>query len=222
MSEYDVSDDGKEVVFSTENSAKASNIWLARLDASSPPKQITSGGEGSPHFGPNGQILFRFTDGKANYMGQIGKDGTGRSRVLDYSIDGIYSISPDRRWIVAGVLLPNGMATMAVPIGAHSSTRKICRGYCPTAWAPDGTFLYVGLEPSSHGMPGKTLAIPIRPGQTVPDLPANGIHGPDTSDFPGSIVIDAWQISPGPIPSVYAYVKTTMHRNLFRIRIANN
>jgi hypothetical protein len=32
-------------------------------------------------------------------------------------------------------------------------------------------------------------------------------------------MIDAYEISPGPDPSVFAYVKTTVHRNLFRIAL---
>ena len=86
------------------------------------------------------------------------------------------------------------------------------------AWAPDGKFLYVGLALSSRTSHGKTLAIPIPPGEAFPKLPASGIsRQEDGSGFPGSRVIDGWSISPGPDPSVFAYVKTTVHRNLFRI-----
>jgi hypothetical protein len=41
----------------------------------------------------------------------------------------------------------------------------------------------------------------------------------DPKLFPDSYLIDAYGISPGPDPSVYAYVKTRMHRNLFRITL---
>ena len=115
----------------------------------------------------------------------------------------------------------NGYATMAVPIGG-GSPRRICSGFCPVAWAPDRKFLYVGLAPSSQTTRGKTVAIPIPPGETLPNLPASGIRGLDTgAAFSGSRVIDAWYISPGPDPSVFAYVKTTAHRNLFRIPLRN-
>jgi hypothetical protein len=36
---------------------------------------------------------------------------------------------------------------------------------------------------------------------------------------PRSYEIDAYGISPSPDPAVYAYIKTTMHRNLFRIPV---
>jgi hypothetical protein len=86
----------------------------------------------------------------------------------------------------------------------------------------DRKFLYVGLAPSSQTTRGKTIAIPIPAGETLPNLPASGIRRLNAeSAFPGSHVIEAWYISPGPDPSVFAYVKTTAHRNLFRIPLRN-
>jgi DNA-binding winged helix-turn-helix (wHTH) protein/Tol biopolymer transport system component len=218
MVEYDISNDGKEVVFSTQPPGKASQLWLAHLDGSSPPRLIASAGERAPHFGPDAQVVFQFTDGKANYIGQIRKDGSDRSKVVPYPIfDLHHTISPDRRWVMAGVPLPNGSGTMAVPIGGGSS-RRICSGLCPAEWAPDGKFLYVGLAPNSRTTRGQTLAIPIPAGETLPNLPSSGIRGPeDAKAFPGARLLDAWGISPGLDPSVFAYTKTTAHRNLFRI-----
>src|SRR5262249_50260223 len=96
--------------------------------------------------------------------------------------------------------------------------RTVCREPCRAAWAPDGKFLYLGLAPASQASRGKTVVIPIPHGETFPDLPVSGIRGFDAAaTLPGARVIDAWDISPGLDPSVFAYVKTTVHRNLFRI-----
>jgi hypothetical protein len=40
--------------------------------------------EDSPHFGPDGQILYRSFDGTNNYLEQMNRDGSGRSRVVPY------------------------------------------------------------------------------------------------------------------------------------------
>jgi len=221
MAQYDISNDGKEVVFSTQPSGKASQLWLAHLDGSSPPKLIASTGESAPHFGTEGQVVFQFTDGKANYIGQIRKDGSDRSKVVAYPIAGLGAVSPDRRWVVAYVPVANGTPAMAIPTGGGSS-RRICSGSGRAEWAPDGRFLYVAVVPSSRTSAGKTVAIPVPPGESLPNLPASGIRGlDDAAAFPGSRVIEAWHISPGPDPSVFAYVKTTVHRNLFRIPLRN-
>lgn len=216
MLEYDISSDGKEVVFSTQPSGKPSQIWLATVDRSAPPQLIASSGETSPLFGPDGRILFRLTEGNTHYLARMSRDGSGRSKVVPYPIGNVQSISPDRLWVVAFAPLPDGSGpAIAVPAGG-GDPRRLC--HCYVAWAPDGMFLYLALQRSSRTSSGKTLAIPIPPGETLPDLPASGIRGlSDAALFPGSRVVEGWAISPGPDPSVFAYVKTTVHRNLFRI-----
>src|ERR1051325_276180 len=64
--EYDVSSDGKEVVFSTQSAGKSPQIWLASVDRSVAPRLITTQGGAWPVFGPDGQVLFQWSDGKAN------------------------------------------------------------------------------------------------------------------------------------------------------------
>ena len=49
-------------------------------------------------------------------------------------------------------------------------------------------------------------------------LPDSGIRRLDDGrELSGVRIIEAWDISPGQDPSIYAYVKTTVHRNLFQI-----
>jgi hypothetical protein len=43
-----------------------------------PARRIAASGEGSPHFGPNGTVWFRYSDGKANYVGLMNRDGSAR------------------------------------------------------------------------------------------------------------------------------------------------
>jgi len=60
-------------------------------------------------------------------------------------------------------------------------------------------------------------------GQTLPELPPSGILGlDDAKALPGARLIDGWGVLPGPDPSVFAYVKTTVHGNLFRIPLRDN
>lgn len=228
MTQYDLSNDGKEVVFSTQPRGKASQVWLAHLDRSSPPRLITSTGERAPHFGPDGQVLFQFTDGRANYIGQMKKDGSDLSRLLPYPVSALLAVSPDRRWILVDLPLPNDDSVRAIPIGGGPS-RRIC-AWCSVHWSPDGKFFYVGFPPNSQTSRGTTLAIPVPAGETLPKLPSSGFRGPeDAKAIPGTRFLDAtevqmmashvWLISPGPEPSVFAYVKTSMHRNLYRIPV---
>jgi hypothetical protein len=221
--EYDVSSDGREVLFATQTSGTPPQVWLAALDQSSPLRLITDNGGAWPVFGPDNQVLFQWTDGRANYLVRAGKDGSSRSKVVPYPIGNVCAISPDRQWIAVGTTPPGSQhrsstgSVMAVPT-TGGDARLICPGACPVQWAPDGKFFYVGVVPRSLSSPGKTVAIPVPPGQTLPELPASGIRAlEDAKAFPGARVLDGWDISPGLDPSVFAYAKTTVHRNLYRI-----
>ena len=219
MVDYDISDDTREVLYSTQSPGKASQLWLAPLDGSAPPSLITSAGDRVPHFGPDARIIFQYTDGKANYIGEIRKDGSRRSKLFPYPISLLDAISPDRRWVIADISLADTDITMAIPISGGSS-RRICT-YCSVAWSPDGKFIYIGLGPNSHTIRGTTLAIPLPAGETLPKLPLAGFLGPeDAKAVPGTRLLEGWFLSPGPEPNTFAYVKTTMHRNLYRIPVA--
>ena len=67
---------------------------------------------------------------------------------------------------------------------------------------------------------GKMVAIPVLPETGLPDLPEGGIQsGAQALAIPESRVVEQANIVPGLGPGTYAYVKSTVHRNLFRITV---
>jgi len=83
MREYDISRDETQVVFTAQPSGQPSELWVAPLNRSAAPRRIASDGENSPQFGPAGEVLFRFTDGKVNYLGRMNADGSAREKVVE-------------------------------------------------------------------------------------------------------------------------------------------
>jgi DNA-binding winged helix-turn-helix (wHTH) protein/Tol biopolymer transport system component len=219
MVEFDVSDDAKEVLYAVRPPGKPLQLWVSTLDRRAPPQLISTSGEDSPYFGPDGRIVYRSFDGTNYYLSQMDRHGSGRSNVVPYPIGDILSMSPDRRWITTAGTIPGvGGGTFAVPL-AGGAPQRICSG-CPVTWSLDGKSLYLFVRKSSLADPGKTRVVPLPPGQMLPKLPPRGMTALDDPEaFPGSYLLDAYGISPSPDPSVYASVKTTMHRNLFRIRL---
>jgi DNA-binding winged helix-turn-helix (wHTH) protein/Tol biopolymer transport system component len=221
MREYDISDDEKEVVFTTQTTGQAAQLWLAPLDRSKPARMIGATGEVQPHFGPDGQVLFRLTDGNAFYLGKMGRDGSGMAKVFPSPILDFHGMSRDRRFVLLGVPLAGskipGAHEIALPVDGGPA-RNLCDDDCRPKWSTDGKYFYLGVAVPSKATPaGKTLAIPVPPGETFPPWPAAGVHpGADGLAIPGTRVMNQANIAPG-LGSTYAYVKPTVHANLFRI-----
>lgn len=222
MDAYDVSPDGKQVVFTNAGPDGKSQLWVAPIDRSSPARQIGHSGESSPYFGPQGRILFLLAEGNSNYLEQVSRDGSGRSKVLPYPILAVQGISPGRKWLMAMVPDPHsnlGPMIVAIPLGG-GPPRRICASYCFPVWSSSGQFLVVPVEPSSRTTAGRSLAIPIGPGEVLPELPRGGI--PPLAEprvVPGAESLDRAELIPGQDLSQYAYVNITVHRNLYRISL---
>jgi DNA-binding winged helix-turn-helix (wHTH) protein/Tol biopolymer transport system component len=220
---YDVSPDGKQVVYASVGRDGISQLWLAPTDRSFPARQIGHSGETLPHFGPRGQILFRLAEGNFNYLEQMNQEGSGRSKIFPYPIIEVQGISPGRRWLMANVTYPEGnsMLPMIVAIPLDGGyPRRICAGYCFPVWSSSGRFLFVPVEASSPSSPGRSLAIPVGRGETLPELPPGGIQPlAEPSVVPGAQSISRAELVPSMDPSHYAYVNRTVHRNLYRISL---
>jgi Tol biopolymer transport system component len=130
--EYDISTDGREVVFSAQ-SGQTLQIWLATMDQSAPPQLVSTSAGDSPHFGPDGEILFRLAEGDAHYLARMNRDGSGWSKVVTYPIGNVEYISPDRRWVTTISPLADGSGgVLAVPTAGGlraPSLRKAGRLY---------------------------------------------------------------------------------------------
>jgi hypothetical protein len=220
MHDYDISPDGKEVLYSSASS-DGRELWWAPLDSSSPPRRIDVSGATFPRFGADGKIFFLHMEGNFNYLEQINQDGSGRSKVLPYPIIEFVGFSPGRRWLMAAVTFPSsGTAVPAIIPLEGGSPRIMCATPCYPRWSSNGRWMFVPIQDASEAGPGRSLAIPIGPGETLPELPPGGIT-PDTEAdmIPGARLVDRAEFAPGADPSHYAYVNTTVHRNLYRISL---
>jgi len=140
-----------------------SQLWLTARDHHSAPRLLSSSDDGRPFFGAQGEILFRASDGHANYLFAMNTDGSGRRKVISSSIIALRGVSPDRQWAVAMTPVDEEPMTAMVGVPLHGGTvRRICPGLCTARWTPDGRLLYV--EPSHERERGVALMIPVPPG----------------------------------------------------------
>jgi Tol biopolymer transport system component len=233
LSSYDISPDGKRVAFGAVDSAGNTSIWIASLDRRSPPRQLTRGpGDDQPVFDPNGNILFRVSEGKENFLYRMKEDGSGRTKVFPQPIVFFRGISPDGKWAVVNAPVQSeerSVGTWILPL-AGGSARQICHA-CNLVWSLDGKSLLIAFPSwdvwgTTSGHPklpiGSVIEIPWRPELSVESLIARGLQAADTAArLPGARVIQGLDadgfFAPGQSGSVYAFTKSTVHRNIYRI-----
>ena len=223
MIAFDVSPDGKQVVYAVNTDNGNPQLWIAPMDKSMPAHELGSPGKNMPHFGPHGEILFVASDGNRNYLERMNPDGTGQSKVFSAPIIEIQAISPARKWVLAVVPVAAGETEeareMAIPVDGGTPL-NICAGYCVPTWSPNGKFLFLSMTPSSQTNSGRSVAVAVGPGEHLPPLPAKGFSSrSDLRLVPGSQWLNREDLVPGEDPGHYAYVKTSSHRNIYRLTL---
>ena len=220
---FDVSADGKQIVFDSSDAQGEPHLWLASLDRRSPPRQLESSSpESNPLFGSAGDVFFQAQEGGHFYLYRRPLDGGPPTKVTPSPVSRFETISPGGKWVVAeaptsGEEVTRGVVAYHVEDGA---AKRVCYGLCIIRWTADGKFLYVGLP--GGGITGgifKTFVVPLRHGDSFPELPATGIKS--ESDLVGlsGVKVIHESARPGPDVSLYTFDRWTPHRNIYRIPI---
>ncbi len=230
LTHFSISQDGKKVVFATEQGQARSGIWVGWLDGTQAPRQLTFGGEYRAFFGSPGHILYQGTQTSPKLM-RINEDGSGQVAVSDLSIMQLQSVSPDGRWAVVGVTPPNGHGdrnamSLAVPLngGAPITVCDKCsfgfgttRSSAPLfSWSPDGKWVYVSLRHFPFGS-SKTAVIPVKPGAAPPTFTEGFSSEADFARIPGARLINQDEVSPAMTPNYFVNKRRSAKANLFRI-----
>jgi DNA-binding winged helix-turn-helix (wHTH) protein/Tol biopolymer transport system component len=230
ITRYDISPDGKKVVFATVDSAEKSSLWLARLDLRASPRQLTSEDASRPFFAPGGTIVFFAKEGESGYIYKMKEDGIGKQKVTPAPLIYLMAVSPDGQWVVAWVAYEGEESTQALvayPMGGGPQ-KLICTacqvsgprnpGGPMLSWSRDQKALY--FRSILSGMNRNTFMIPLRSGEPLPDFPGSGMQSErDLLNFPGTRVIQEEDVFPGNSPLIYAYTRKTTRRNLYKIPV---
>jgi len=221
--DYDVSEDGRTIVFGSKPAKGSREIWLAQTDHSAAPQRLTASGEDAPFFGIDGRIFFRASEGQNNYLFEMERDGRHRKKVRAEPIVELNGHSADRRWGVA--VVPAGgappVAEALIPLdGGHE--QLICPAVCVVRWSPGGERVYI--QPFQNWNNGEAVMFTLAAHESFPPFPAGGIG----SVAEGLAVTGASAVTlpfaresavPGPTPDSFAYTRTLAHRNLFWVAV---
>lgn len=231
LSHYSISRDGKKVVFATEQDRPRSGVWIAGLDRTQPPIQLTFGGEFRAFFGRPGEIIYLGTTG---HLMRMNEDGSDQRPVSDLAIMQLQTVSPQGRWAVVGMTPPashgdkNTMAAVvpidggpAIPVCLNCTFGYgIVRFASPfMAWSGDERTVFVSLRYFGLGT-GKIVAIPTSPGTAPPAFLKELPSDEELRRFPGAHLINDDSIYPGPTRDHYASARRSIKTNLFRIYLS--
>ncbi|MHB8656286.1 MAG: protein kinase domain-containing protein [Terriglobia bacterium] len=123
LSSYDISPDGKRIVFAALDKENHTRIWAASLNSRFPPRQLSlNPGEDSPAFDRQGDIFFRASEGQSNYLYRMKEDGSGREKVRPDPIIFFRNISPDGAWAICDVAVSGQDSITAREVAIPTST----------------------------------------------------------------------------------------------------
>lgn len=226
MSFYSVSRDGKRVVFGATKETGRPGMWLAALDGSAAPRQITASEGLAAYFGAGGDVFYEAQEREGAFVYRVEEDGSGLRKVIPQAVYGLNGVSPDGRYVAVSVndtaeVTGGTGATMVYPVdGGAPKMVCVCGNRGPDApqpvsWPPDGKRVYISL------VGGQTVfAVPLRSGQVVPPLPPAGIRSSEeAAALPGAKAFPVAGAFPSPDPSVYAFPKFSAQRNIFRVPV---
>jgi hypothetical protein len=166
-----------------------------------------------PLFVPDGAIIFRASEGGANFVYRMKEDRTGRQKIVPAPILFIHAVSPDGRWVLAHAPVSDAdvtAAAMAYPTGGAAV--RVCNT-CGASWSRDGRRWYLQVPWNE----GRTYVIALPEANGLPELPAGGIRSEKDGRALGTPGIEKPGVAPGGDADVYAFEQTTVQRNLHRI-----
>ena len=212
---YDISPDGRQLVFFSPDRDGKFRLWLTPLDRRSPPRQVPNIEGEKPVFGPSGEIFFRKVEGSSAFLYSVQEDGGGLRRAAESPVADVIGADPNRKWLLAD-LAGEGEALFPIAGGAPVLTHL----YPPhdwLTWSGDGKHVFLcginEIRPRSY-------VLPLPPGQVLPTgipLSKDWASEAELAKLPGVRIIPVGAAVPGPTADIYAFTRQSVQRNLYRI-----
>jgi serine/threonine protein kinase len=221
IEDYGISADGSQIVFSALEGDR-STIWVASRGA---PHQLPGVRSTHPVFGSDGNVYF--VEGGIAGHGQLSRikpDGSDLVRLARAPARYLYDVSPDGKWAAVwttgqDVKLystegrpPISVCTFCGTVGAEK------RGVTPPVltWSRSGKYVYLHSAWTSR----ETYVIPLLPGEVLPPLPPEGLQSVgQVSQLRGAQAVPQERAFVSDDPAVYAFMRNTTHRNIYRVPV---
>jgi eukaryotic-like serine/threonine-protein kinase len=229
LSHYSISPDGRRVVFAMAEGEPRSGIWMADLDQTQGPRQLTHGKEFRVFFAGNDYVVYQTPETKS-HLARIRVQDGAMEEVNSAPILHLVTVSPDGNWATV-VFAQEGHGDRVTSVKMQplhgGDPIPVCDkcmiGFGPSrslapvvAWSPDGKFQYLSLRYFGMQLP-QTLVFPLKSGKPTALNSINLGSEEQIAKLNGARMINREDVFPGPSPDVYAFTLRGAKSNLFRI-----
>jgi serine/threonine protein kinase/Tol biopolymer transport system component len=216
---YDVSHDGRQLVFAALDERGTSHVWVARLDRPDPPRQLAEFEADSPRFDAVGDIFCRGLERGTRFVYRL-REGRAPEKAVQQPVLFFQTASPDASWLIVRAQAADrqdGQVTMAVPTTGGPPV-PLC-GTCEVDWTPNGRSLVIRFPPADPAAPGRTFLVTLESGSMLPRWPAQGIRSrDDLNHLRIAREVEGW-IYPSDTGSTYVFARSTTQRNIHRVAL---
>jgi eukaryotic-like serine/threonine-protein kinase len=215
ISDFSLSPDGAQIAFTAMGEDGAQTIWVAPLDRSSSPRLLQTSAE-HPRF--SSDFIYYIKRGQnGSFVHRMRLDGSGDEQIWGQKVMTV-ATSPDGRYLaVTSALEKSQFWQLQVVDWARKRVQPVCKDAI-AYWSDDGrSFVVVGGfgKAATHA---PSYIVSLAPGRGLPELPAEGLSNfTQMAGLPHTREVPERLIGPGRSPDTYAYVKTAVQRNLYRI-----
>jgi Tol biopolymer transport system component len=221
VTSFDLSSDGRQIVFATITADRKSRIWLAPVSRRSAPVPLPTPDAIGPVFGPANNIFFRAREGQQTFLYELTLDTSQvRKFIADVGMNAP-TISPDRKWLITVAPITNGETAAVVKAypTAGGEPVVVC-GYCFLKWPRDMRTVFLTFNSPNNSNSGKAFVLSLPPGQALPPLPPSGFRSESDLDQSRIVkVLDHSNAFPGLTADSYAIARFNVQRNLYRVHL---
>jgi sugar lactone lactonase YvrE len=215
---YDVSRDGRQLIFAALDERGTSHVWLARLDRPEPPRQLAELEADSPRFDAAGNIFCRGIENGTRFIYRL-REGGAPEKAVQQPVLFFQTTSPDGTWLIGRAQHADRQdgyqVTMAFPT-AGGPPVPLCAN-CEVDWMPNGRSLAIRFPPSDPAAPGRTVIVTRESGSMLPRWPAQGIRSrDDLNHLRITREVEGWIYASG-TGSMYVFARSTTQRNIHRV-----
>ena len=152
---------------------------------------------------------------------RVKEDGQQLQKVITAPLI-LLAASPDGKWIA--VQDPNVWGALIAHQVDGGPAVRLCE-FCAPPWGTDTVPFFFDWTPDGRfvrwSYSDTTFAIPVAPGRMLPAIPAGGIQSKEAVEaLPGARVVSTQERTfPGRDPAVYAFMKISTQRNIYRVPV---